>query len=371
MSTMSTVTTLSVQERTSVKESFDATSLMDKWKDQVPKRSTKGTLWKATLGSNIIFWFLSLSMLYVMLGYVIPYSFSDYGPQGVFVFKILAIFAFVQSTANWACVRFMNTSILKSHEDSKPTNHTDSNGYHSNGNNVHSNVYHGNGDVGVHHHDSADDIQNGVYHHSEGGGSAIGGATIRKEDAWERCYVCQLPKPPRSHHCSACGKCILKRDHHCFMTGVCIGFFNQRYFMVFCFYLAICSFWGMYLMVCYLHHHAPSHLVWYDYFLPCTVIKWLMGYMPLHIFIQIVLCYFLWWSGPAGLGFFVWQVMVIAMGKTTYELRRKVRVKSYTSIKENFKSVFGNYWLINFIFPAVHLFHQEGDGKQWPGIKQY
>jgi len=29
------------------------------------------------------------------------------------------------------------------------------------------------------------------------------------------CKKCISPKPPRTHHCSVCRKCILKMDHHC------------------------------------------------------------------------------------------------------------------------------------------------------------
>jgi hypothetical protein len=32
-------------------------------------------------------------------------------------------------------------------------------------------------------------------------------------EAW--CRKCELPKPPRTHHCSFCGKCVLGFDHHC------------------------------------------------------------------------------------------------------------------------------------------------------------
>jgi palmitoyltransferase len=29
------------------------------------------------------------------------------------------------------------------------------------------------------------------------------------------CKKCLGPKPPRTHHCSLCNKCVLKMDHHC------------------------------------------------------------------------------------------------------------------------------------------------------------
>lgn len=52
---------------------------------------------------------------------------------------------------------------------------------------------------------------------------------------YKHCKKCNLPKPPRSHHCSICRKCILKMDHHCPYISNCVGHFNYRYF--FCFLL--------------------------------------------------------------------------------------------------------------------------------------
>ncbi|XP_014208446.1 palmitoyltransferase ZDHHC16A [Copidosoma floridanum] len=44
------------------------------------------------------------------------------------------------------------------------------------------------------------------------------------------CKKCIKPKPPRTHHCSVCNKCILKMDHHCPWLNNCVGHFNHRYF---------------------------------------------------------------------------------------------------------------------------------------------
>ncbi len=29
------------------------------------------------------------------------------------------------------------------------------------------------------------------------------------------CFSCKAYKPPRCHHCTACGRCVLRSDHHC------------------------------------------------------------------------------------------------------------------------------------------------------------
>jgi palmitoyltransferase len=52
---------------------------------------------------------------------------------------------------------------------------------------------------------------------------------------YKHCKKCDHPKPPRTHHCSVCRKCILKMDHHCPYISNCVGHLNYRYF--FCFLL--------------------------------------------------------------------------------------------------------------------------------------
>ncbi|KAI0242012.1 Palmitoyltransferase ZDHHC16 [Lamellibrachia satsuma] len=57
------------------------------------------------------------------------------------------------------------------------------------------------------------------------------------------CKVCVAPKPPRTHHCSVCRRCVLKMDHHCPWLNNCVGFYNHRYFFLFSVYMCIASFY--------------------------------------------------------------------------------------------------------------------------------
>lgn len=44
------------------------------------------------------------------------------------------------------------------------------------------------------------------------------------------CHKCQHFKPPRTHHSSAFGKCILRMDHYCPWVDNCVGFGNHAHF---------------------------------------------------------------------------------------------------------------------------------------------
>lgn len=58
---------------------------------------------------------------------------------------------------------------------------------------------------------------------------------------WRYCSECNLPKPPRAHHCSVCGCCVLNMDHHCPWVASCVGLANYRYFVLFMFWVCVGS----------------------------------------------------------------------------------------------------------------------------------
>ncbi|ESU36621.1 DHHC zinc finger domain protein [Giardia duodenalis] len=53
------------------------------------------------------------------------------------------------------------------------------------------------------------------------------------------CSTCMVPRPPRSHHCGVCSRCVLDFDHHCIWTNSCIGRNNLLWFNGFLFFTSV------------------------------------------------------------------------------------------------------------------------------------
>ncbi|KAI0345953.1 zf-DHHC-domain-containing protein [Trametopsis cervina] len=59
------------------------------------------------------------------------------------------------------------------------------------------------------------------------------------------CRKCWAPKPPRTHHCKHCGRCVLKMDHHCGWLGYkCLG---HRTYTSFLHFLTCTTLLSMYI----------------------------------------------------------------------------------------------------------------------------
>lgn len=55
-------------------------------------------------------------------------------------------------------------------------------------------------------------------------------------DSTRWCYSCQAYKPPRCHHCTQCGRCVIRCDHHC----ICL-FFSLSLFLALFFSVSFCD----------------------------------------------------------------------------------------------------------------------------------
>lgn len=64
---------------------------------------------------------------------------------------------------------------------------------------------------------------------------------------YPKCPKCNLPKPPRCHHCSQCG-CILFMDHHCDAIGRCLGYRNFKVFILVLFYGSLTCLYGAFVI---------------------------------------------------------------------------------------------------------------------------
>lgn len=61
------------------------------------------------------------------------------------------------------------------------------------------------------------------------------------------CRKCWAPKPERAHHCSTCGRCVLKLDHHCpWLAAKCIG---HRTYPAFVHFLLCITLLALYICI--------------------------------------------------------------------------------------------------------------------------
>lgn len=202
---------------------------------------------------------------------------------------------------------------------------------------------------------------------------------MSKENGQMRyCTKCDCWKPDRTHHCSACKKCILRMDHHCPWFAACVGHCNHKFFVQFLVHVTILAFW------CFISSLFAFRDFLYSEFNDDLHINWIM--------LMII-------SGVMGLavsvfaGFSVYQVL---LNKTTLESLEKshyrsvlppsaYRYRDAPSLESvgnlfdigrwnNWKQVMGEHWW-EWIFPITPRNHTPGvsfpiNPKIWDEIQR-
>ncbi|KAL4238254.1 hypothetical protein ACF0H5_002967 [Mactra antiquata] len=293
--------------------------------------------------------FIGATEPFVLGNYIIPYMCEDCSPWTIYYMKVLVWFCIINMLANWFCLVLVDTSFVKT-KDTPFINFDQTK------------------DEFPDH--FAARIEQASVMRSEQNGHCVLEADDEKILQWHTCDKCDMRVPPRSHHCKVCKKCILKRDHHCFMVGTCIGFKNQRYFIMMCFYVAICGVLGGALTLIYVKDNViPELSSWIDIVLPITLVRCMFGYVKgMHCLLIIHMYIELFFGTYCGL-YFNAQFAIQCDGKTPYEIEKKLPVRSTNSFNKNMKSVFGELWGLNFLFPMTIILRQQDDGSSWDDLK--
>ncbi|MCO5549170.1 hypothetical protein L7F22_002637 [Adiantum nelumboides] len=152
------------------------------------------------------------------------------------------------------------------------------------------------------------------------------------------CRKCSHFKPPRTHHCSVCGRCVLKMDHHCVWVVTCVGARNYKFFLLFLLYTfletTLCTFALLPHFIDFfkdIGQHSNSAV-----YLAVTFLAFV-----LNVAFALSL-----------LGFLILHTTLVSSNTTTIEAHEKkntTRWRYDLGLRQNFEQVFGTkklFWLI-------------------------
>ena len=365
-----------------------------------------------------VYFFTITSTWYLGMFEVMPYLYKDSGESALFLQRVFMVILYLELMLNWLCIRYVDSSYfayLKARwrkRDLAGSQSFQSSGESQNGNlasvvtvdDCHDpdtrrfGGRNGGDGRGVNSVDSERVESNGIVGGSEdsfqqgrGGEDGRGKASPSKEFPWKPvfrpsqhtsypywswvpCYVCEVMRPPRCHHCPLCQTCVLKRDHHCFFAGSCVGWRNQRYFLIFALWALFGCSYATFHAFYYFLDELWALMSWWDVFAPFCLARWLLGYVSgmicFCVVVQTLLLYFIVLTS----GFAYEHISLIRKGLTSFEvssLKKTIELRDTRGLAGRFRAVLGRYWLLNLLFPLHWLLEAEEDPENWPSIKIY
>ena len=150
--------------------------------------------------------------------------------------------------------------------------------------------------------------------------------------------------------------------------NTCVGFHNQRYFILACFYMTVATTGGIVFGLLFILIGLYPFMEIHQFFLPVTIIDWLDGVMPIEVVFIVSNLYTLPLTAGICYGTLYWEIQSLLTGKTDYELQKKLKLKNSFSTLNNIKTVFGKYWYVSWILPCNCAYKQFGDPTNWPNM---
>nr|KAG5701283.1 hypothetical protein BaRGS_020645 [Batillaria attramentaria] len=192
--------------------------------------------------------------------------------------------------------------------------------------------------------------------------------------SWIPCYICEVMRPPRCHHCPVCQTCVLKRDHHCYFAGSCVGWRNQRHFIFFLIWVGVGAIYATAHSILFFRQELWEGMSAWDLLAPVCIVRWMFGFVSgltcICVTVQTLLVYFILLI----LGFIHEHVMLISSGMTSFEvesLKSTVQIRDTRTLGGKFRATLGRHWLVNLVLPMHWVWEAEEDPENWPSVKVF
>lgn len=180
---------------------------------------------------------------------------------------------------------------------------------------------------------------------------------------WTYCTVCDCMKPPRAWHCKICNKCCLKRDHHCYYFANCIGYYNERYYIMFLIYCFMAMVYAVVYNVYFLTQFLTGTKITVMFKMLFPFIGLIVNFGSESLYIILILVHIIVASCS---GFYIfYHLNLILIGKTTHENRCSKNNSIYDQGWQlNLIESFGTRWYLAWILPCIDS-PLPGNGVEW------